>query len=42
MRPKIALLTIVLAAVLATTVIGFGTRMTGTDHSYDAPAMRSL
>ena len=40
MRPKIAFLTILLVAVLATTVIGIGTRATQADA--DRPAMRSL
>jgi len=40
MRPKTAFLTILLAAVLATTVIGIGTRSTHAD--VDAPSMRSL
>lgn len=40
MRPKTAFLTILLAAVLATTVIGLGTRVGHTDVA--PPAMRSL
>ncbi len=40
MRPKTAFLTIVLAAALATTVIGLGTRASQTD--VEPPAMRSL
>ena len=42
MRPRSALLTIILAVILATTVIGVGTRMTVADATNDAPAMRSL
>lgn len=42
MRPKTALFTILLAAVLATTIIGLGTRSTNADVSPSVPAMRSL
>lgn len=42
MRPKTAFLTILLAAVLATTIIGFGTRTTTADAASNVPAMRSL
>lgn len=42
MRPKTAFLTILLAAVLATTIIGVGTRSTSADITAPAPAMRSL
>jgi len=42
MRPKAALLTILLAAVLATTVIGVGTRVTNAQAPAEAPVMRSL
>ncbi|TCT12753.1 hypothetical protein EDC22_102439 [Tepidamorphus gemmatus] len=42
MRPKTALLTIVVAAVLATTIIGVGTRTTNADINPPEPAMRSL
>jgi len=42
MRPKTAFLTIVIAAVLASTVIGIGTRATHADIDAQTPAMRSL
>jgi hypothetical protein len=42
MRPKTAFLTILLAAVLATTVIGIGTRATQANADADKPTMRSL
>lgn len=42
MRPKAAFYTILLAAILATTVIGVGTRVTSAQGTVDAPAMRSL
>lgn len=42
MRPKTAFLTILLAAILATTVIGIGTRVTSADSGQAVPAMRSL
>lgn len=42
MRPKTAFLTILLAAVLATTVISIGTRTGQSGASAETPAMRSL
>ncbi|WP_436641944.1 hypothetical protein [Microbaculum sp. FT89] len=42
MRPRTAFLTIVLAALLATTVIGLGTRATQAVAEAETPVMRSL
>ncbi|MEJ8574691.1 hypothetical protein [Microbaculum marinum] len=42
MRPKAAILTILLAALLATAVIGVGTRITSAADPVEIPAMRSL
>jgi hypothetical protein len=42
MRPRTAFLTILLAAVLATTVIGVGAHVTQAGSTLETPAQRSL